>query len=218
MKPKLDYNREDLLMVIEGDYFCRLCEGRNPKKIVHEKNCPLHDETVTGISVMRQRRETKPRFVPPCGSGVGPCNECADAIVCDELRAKTQMSDEKRVFYLRNRLNPLGIFLLHVPGDQIRVTGPGSLQRIFCNLDAVEKWMNEWLSDINLELKNLMAKKEGNKELALFSNMEGNNEIWSLHLGNPTNCVALGEISGELVTSGKTIEEAIIAMKAKLEE
>lgn len=72
--------------------------------------------------------------------------------------------------------------------------------------------------DIDSELKDLMDKKRGNKELALFSNLDDNEEIWSLHLGNPTNCVPLGEVSGELETSGETIEDAITAMKAKLEE
>ena len=67
--------------------------------------------------------------------------------------------------------------------------------------------------DISSELKSLIDKKRGNSELALF----WTEECWSLHLGNPTNCVALGEVEGELQTSGETIEDAIIAMKAKLE-
>lgn len=71
--------------------------------------------------------------------------------------------------------------------------------------------------DISSELKSLIDNKRGNSELALFSNWTGTEECWSLHLGNPTNCVALGEVEGELQTSGETIEDAIIAMKAKLE-
>lgn len=72
--------------------------------------------------------------------------------------------------------------------------------------------------DISSELKSLIDKKKGNNELALFFDWAFTGEGWSLHLGNPTNCVSLGEVEGELQTSGKTIEDAIIAMKAKLEE
>lgn len=32
-------------------------------------------------------------FVPPCGSGVGPCSECADTEKCDRLRAEHLDSD-----------------------------------------------------------------------------------------------------------------------------
>lgn len=42
-------------------------------------------------------------------------------------------------------------------------------------------------------------------------------QFWSLHLGNPTNCVNLGEVDGEFETSGVTIEEAITAMKVILD-
>lgn len=67
--------------------------------------------------------------------------------------------------------------------------------------------------NIELELKNIIEKKTGNKELALF--FDGY-LTWTLSLGNPTDCVSLGEAEGELETEEETIEQAIIAMKAKL--
>ena len=69
--------------------------------------------------------------------------------------------------------------------------------------------------DIAKELQNIINKKKGNKELALFCGgvvIEG----WALWVGNPTNCVALGETEGEITGEGETIEKAIIAVKKKM--
>lgn len=68
--------------------------------------------------------------------------------------------------------------------------------------------------NISEELKTIIDMKRGNKELAIFY-MGDNN--WSISLGNPTNCVMLGEVGGEIEVDGyDTLEDAITAMKTEV--
>lgn len=69
--------------------------------------------------------------------------------------------------------------------------------------------------DVTEELKKIIAAKKGNKEFAIFHN-SGGGEGWSFELGNPSQYVSLGEVEGEISTSGNTLEEIILKMKKKL--
>ncbi len=66
--------------------------------------------------------------------------------------------------------------------------------------------------DIEKEIQNIISKKEGNTEIAFFSC----GSIWQFHLGNTSNSVNIGELDGEIVTSGKSIEDVVIKMKQKI--
>lgn len=48
---------------------------------------PIFQQQEPGLDA-GERPILLPVFVPPCGSGLGPCKECADEAHCDELRAK----------------------------------------------------------------------------------------------------------------------------------
>ena len=65
------------------------------------------------------------------------------------------------------------------------------------------------------EIMKLRDVKQGNKELALF--IIDDHEV-SLHLGNPSICVSLGEVEGELVSVGPNLEAAIDNMWILLRE
>lgn len=68
--------------------------------------------------------------------------------------------------------------------------------------------------DIEKELKAIIEAKIGNKEMAVFFDPEV--DYWTLALGNPTNCVMLGETSGEIEITGETLKDTIIKMKKVL--
>jgi len=63
--------------------------------------------------------------------------------------------------------------------------------------------------DIEKELKSLL-KNENELALFLFD------DEWILHVGNPTNCVMLGEVPGRFVTTGHSLSKVIDEMKDKL--
>lgn len=66
---------------------------------------------------------------------------------------------------------------------------------------------------IEEEIKKIIDKKEGNKEFAIFYN----GGEWSFLLGNEYKSVNLGEVGGEIESSGNSLEEAISEMKNKLD-
>ena len=66
--------------------------------------------------------------------------------------------------------------------------------------------------DVEKELLSIIARKEGNKEMALFYHGSG----WEISLGNRSDSVMLGEVPGELEASGETITEAIQKMRQRL--
>ena len=66
--------------------------------------------------------------------------------------------------------------------------------------------------DIEKELRDITIKKDGNKEMAFFYD----NGDWNFSLGNPTNCVQLGEVNGEFEVDGDSLEKVINKMKLKL--
>lgn len=68
--------------------------------------------------------------------------------------------------------------------------------------------------DIETQLLILTTKKQGNKELAIFYCPVA--EEWTIELGNPTDCVMLGEVSGEISATAKSLPEAIRQVKEKL--
>lgn len=51
----------------------------------------------------------------------------------------------------------------------------------------------------------VIAKKTGNKEFALFYEDPG----WRAEIGNPVTCVSLGESVGTFFATGDTPEEAV---------
>lgn len=71
--------------------------------------------------------------------------------------------------------------------------------------------------DIERELNKIIDAKLGNKEIALFHEPYSTKEDrWVLLVGNPTTCVMLGEVDGELSTEGTSIPDVIMKMKVKL--
>ena len=66
--------------------------------------------------------------------------------------------------------------------------------------------------DIEKELEIITEKKEGSTEMAFFYYCGS----WDFSLGNPTNCVMLGETLGEIEVSGDSIEVVINKMKMRL--
>ena len=60
----------------------------------------------------------------------------------------------------------------------------------------------------NLEslISEAVSLKMGNREFALFFDGE---ESWQAHIGNPTNCVGLGEVSGDIVGEGNSAMLAV---------
>lgn len=66
--------------------------------------------------------------------------------------------------------------------------------------------METWTEQI---ISQIVAAKAGNKELAIFY-MPGNPDgEWRVAVGNPTNCVMLGETNGEIEAEGETLSEAL---------
>jgi hypothetical protein len=51
-----------------------------------------------------------------------------------------------------------------------------------------------------------IAKKNGNREFALF---HLDPDDWRAEIGNPSQCVMLGEACGEFEARGRTAEEAV---------
>jgi hypothetical protein len=61
--------------------------------------------------------------------------------------------------------------------------------------------------------------KQGNKEFALFYcdyDEHSAYSQWQAHIGNPTTCVGLGEVSGEFVGEGETPEDAMAKLNIQL--
>lgn len=56
-------------------------------------------------------------------------------------------------------------------------------------------------------LNKAIALKVGNKEMLLGHQM--GQKAWLAEIGNPVNCVSLGEVNGEYVAEGDTPEEAV---------
>lgn len=75
--------------------------------------------------------------------------------------------------------------------------------------EVIEEWA---VMGIEKELAEIAKLKEGNDEIALFK-LDG---YWLFYLGNPSGFVMLGEVPGEIVTEGATIQEVIEKMKIKL--
>lgn len=74
--------------------------------------------------------------------------------------------------------------------------------------------------DIEKAVREVLDLKRGNQEIALFfDSSDGDGQMsWELLVGNPTNCVRLGEVSGEFETEGYTIEEVFTKMKEVLND
>ena len=75
--------------------------------------------------------------------------------------------------------------------------------------------------DIEKELMLIVDAKSGNQEMAVFylpkdDNYNPEDGEWSIEIGNRCYSVRLGEVEGEISTSGKTLEEAIIKMKREV--
>jgi hypothetical protein len=68
--------------------------------------------------------------------------------------------------------------------------------------------------DIEKELNAIIEAKKGNQEIALFYDGAGE---WNLSVGNPTSCVMLGEVNGEIETYGDSPKDVILKMKTILE-
>lgn len=66
------------------------------------------------------------------------------------------------------------------------------------------------LSDL---IAQVIAAKTGNKEFALFYTGDG----WEAHVGNPTNCVCLGEVPGDISAGGDSAEEAVTRLLAAVQ-
>ena len=60
-------------------------------------------------------------------------------------------------------------------------------------------------------MKQIAAAHGTDTEIMLY--MWPNGEV-DLHIGNPTRCVMLGEVNGEKVFSGVTVDEAIISAES----
>ena len=67
--------------------------------------------------------------------------------------------------------------------------------------------------DIEKEILNIVENKQGNKEIAIFYE-DGE---WIFYLGNQSKYVMLGEVAGEIETSGDSLENIIVKMKQKQE-
>jgi len=63
-------------------------------------------------------------------------------------------------------------------------------------------------------LQNIIDIKRGNKEMALFYHGENS---WTLMVGNPSEYVLLGEVSGEFVTEGESLDDVITKMEIMLD-
>lgn len=59
-------------------------------------------------------------------------------------------------------------------------------------------------------LENIIDIKEGNKEMALFY-YGGDN--WALMIGNTSDCVSIGEASGDFEVEGENIDDVITQME-----
>jgi len=65
--------------------------------------------------------------------------------------------------------------------------------------------------DIEKELRAIAAAKKGNKEMALFMDEDG---FWALHVGNLNPYVELGEVPGEFVAIGRSLERLFKEMRS----
>ncbi len=68
-----------------------------------------------------------------------------------------------------------------------------------------------YATHLQAELTTLVDQKEGNKELMIYFDSEGGSDqgCWTAHLGNKCSTVLLGEVEGELVGKGQTLQEAL---------
>lgn len=62
-------------------------------------------------------------------------------------------------------------------------------------------------------IEHCVAAKSGDQEFMLYRVSEND---WEAHIGN-TSAVMLGEVSGEFTANGRTAEEAVAALLAKLQ-
>jgi hypothetical protein len=72
--------------------------------------------------------------------------------------------------------------------------------------------------DLHKEFNNILDLKGGSQELALFYERypESNDGDYDLLVGNESEFVRLGEISGEFESSGDTVEECIAKIKLQI--
>ena len=68
-----------------------------------------------------------------------------------------------------------------------------------------------YAAHLQAELITLVDQKEGSKELMIYFDPEGDSDqgYWTAHLGNKCSAVLLGEVEGELVSKGRTLQEAL---------
>jgi hypothetical protein len=61
------------------------------------------------------------------------------------------------------------------------------------------------------KIQQAIDAKEGNKELAIFffPADEGDEDSWSVEIGNDCKYVRLGEVDGEVVGRGRSLDEAL---------
>lgn len=66
---------------------------------------------------------------------------------------------------------------------------------------------------IEAKIQRAIDAKEGNKELAIFFfpaiEGEGGDDSWSVEIGNDCKYVRLGEVDGEVVGRGRSLDEAL---------
>lgn len=67
--------------------------------------------------------------------------------------------------------------------------------------------------DIEAKIQGVIDAKEGNKELAIFFfpaiEGEGGDDSWSVEIGNDCKYVRLGEVEGEVIGRGHSLDEAL---------
>jgi hypothetical protein len=63
---------------------------------------------------------------------------------------------------------------------------------------------------IDERIDSLLASIDGDKESMLYRHDSDHIEYkWAFHVGNPSNCVCLGEVDGILVFKGNSIESVL---------
>jgi len=68
--------------------------------------------------------------------------------------------------------------------------------------------------NIEKEIRKIVADKKGSKEVAVFFDPFSNE--WCVSLGNPSSSVMLGEVEGEIESTGLTLEGAITSIKDQI--
>lgn len=64
---------------------------------------------------------------------------------------------------------------------------------------------------IEAKIQRVIEAKEGNKEMAIFffPADAGDEDSWSVEIGNDCKYVRLGEVEGEVIGRGRSLDEAL---------